>query len=380
MSAGGSSSADASDGVPDTSADRARGLDPGEADAGLVVDAPADGVDEGEPDSAPIPEVTAEAELAAALAVTDAQRVLWPWVARRTRAQVVSLVVISCLALGPLVALISILRADPTPVHVLLEATPAAPDVSRITATALGLSPAAGELRVRILVDPADGLTDDSGRLDRPVALVINDVSGATTRSYAQGDTPTPFEIALPLSEGSTTRYPFDRYRGSLFIVLNDDSGTTAEQLLVALEARSVIDDFALDAALPADSSSGPRSVTVVDWTARRSATTTVYAIWLMLLMWALAVTGLLIIWAVVIWMVEIPFWAFGYFVGVLFALPPLRDSLPGRPPPGTIFDYGSFYWSVTISGINLILILAIWLRRTHAKERLRSIDPTRPG
>src|SRR5690606_30834955 len=107
-------------------------------------------------------------------------------------------------------------------------------------------------------------------------------------------------------------------------------------------------------------------------------ATTTVYAIWLMVLMWGLAVTGLLIMWAVVMWMVEVPFWAFGYFVGVLFALPPLRDSLPGRPPPGTIFDFGSFYWSVTIIGANLILVLAIWLRRTHAEERLRALDPTR--
>ena len=61
--------------------------------------------------------------------------------------------------------------------------------------------------------------------------------------------------------------------------------------------------------------------------------------------------------------------------VGVLFALPPLRDSLPGRPPPGTIFDFVSFYWSVTIIGVNLMLVLAIWLRRTRAQTRLRDLD-----
>lgn len=309
----------------------------------------------------------------------EARRVLWPWVARRTRTQVIALITISCLALGPLVALISILRSDSTPVHQLLDGAPSASDVTNVNATALGLFPATGELRVRVVVDPADDLSDDNGRLAQPIEVVINDVSGATTRTYQEGDTPAPFEVGLPLSEGSTTRYPFDRYRGSLFVVVNEISSSARERQLVSVQARSVIDDFVIRATLP-DQSQDPSPITVVDWTGSRSPTTTIYAVWLMLLMWGLAVTGLLIVWAVVMWMVDIPFWLFGYFVGVLFALPPLRDSLPGRPPPGTIFDFGSFYWSITISGVNLIVLLGIWLRRTHAQERLRSLDPRKPN
>lgn len=373
MSSGGSSSANASDDeAPDEGSDASH-RPVGAEIAGDAVTAveETDGPDE--------TSSSAAADVAATLAAADARRILWPWVARRSRSQVVALVVISCLSLGPLVALVAILRADPTPVHQLTDPVPTAPDVTRVTATALGLSPAAGELRVRVLVDPAPDLEDGNGLLATPVAVVINNVSGATTRAYPVGDSLTPFEIALPLDAGNTTRYPFDRYRGSLIIVVNDDSGRVPEPQLVAVEARSVIDDFAMSAAPPSTVSEGPQPVTVIEWTATRTTTTTVYAIWLMILMWALAVTGLLIVWAVVIWMVEVPFWAFGYFVGVLFALPPLRDSLPGRPPPGTIFDYGSFYWAVTVTGVNLILVLSIWLRRTHAKERLRSIDPTRP-
>lgn len=309
---------------------------------------------------------------------TELQNVIWPWVAKRTRTQVVALVVISCLALGPIAALVIVTRADPTPVHQLVEPLPPAPDVTRVTATALGLSPSAGELRMRILIDPADDISDESGRLEEPIAVVINDVRGATERVYEAGDSPGPFEIALPVSAGTTTRYPFDQYRGSLFVVVREASGASAERFLVAIGARSVIEEFVLSASV-AGEATGPQEVTVLDWTAGRPGTTTVYAVWLMILMWGLAVIGLLIVWAVVMWMVDIPFWLFGYFVGVLFALPPLRDSLPGRPPPGTLFDYGSFYWSVTISGVNLIVVLAIWLRRTHAKERLRSLDPSRP-
>ena len=112
------------------------------------------------------------------------------------------------------------------------------------------------------------------------------------------------------------------------------------------------------------------------DLSAHRPATTTVYASWLMLLMWGLAFTGVLIAWAVVIWQVELPMWVFGYFVGVLFALPPLRDSLPGRPPPGTVFDFVSFYWSITLVGITLILLLVMWIRRARWEIRHRHRGP----
>lgn len=305
-------------------------------------------------------------------------RALWPWVAGPTRAQKVALVVISLLALGPLAGLVVILRADPTPVRVLVEADAPA-EATRVTVTALSLVPSSGELRARLLVEPGADLLREDGRLDQTIAVVVNDARGSTERRFDEGTRPDPFEVTLPVAAGSVVRYPVDRYTGSVVVVLVavDEDGDTP--LPAAVSARSVIDDFVLSGSYAAttDDPAGdePGSLTVVDWSADRPNTTTVYAIWLMLLMWGLAVTGLLIVWAVVIWMVEVPFWAFGYFVGVLFALPPLRDSLPGRPPPGTIFDFVSFYWSVTIIGVNLILVLAIWLRRTRAQTRLRDLD-----
>jgi hypothetical protein len=345
---------------------------------------------DGRVDEATGPEPTGEHP--AAEAPTGAQirqvRALWPWVAGPTRAQKVALVIISMLALGPLAALVVVLRVDPTPVQMLVEG-PATPDATRVTVTALSLVPSSGELRARMLVEPGPDLLRDDGRLDQTIAVVVNDAHGSTERRFDEGTRPGPFEVTLPVAEGSVVRYPVDRYHGSVVVVLVavDDDGDVP--LPASVSARSIINDFDLtgryaavtDDYVSTDSTDAePASLTVVDWTASRSNTTTVYAVWLMVLMWGLAVTGLLIVWAVVIWMVEVPFWAFGYFVGVLFALPPLRDSLPGRPPPGTIFDFVSFYWSVTIIGVNLILVLAIWLRRTRAQTRLRDLDTATDG
>ncbi len=308
-------------------------------------------------------------------AASEARRLLWPWVARRTRTQVIALVLISCLALGPAFALVTILRADPTPVNMLFESPPKRSDVTKVTVTAIRLAPVAGEMQARVAIELSDDLLQEgTEKLDRPVSVTVNGSQG-TTRIFQAGETTAPFEVSLPLTEGNTSRYPFDSYKGSALIVVTADPEGIQKASPSIIEARSIVSDFDLSGSPVTEVTDAGSPFTSVTLSATRPATTTVYAVWLMILMWGLAVTGLLLVWAVVIWMVDLPFWAVGYLVGVLFALPPLRDSLPGRPPPGTIFDYGSFYWSITLIGVNLILVLVVWLRRVQGETRLRALD-----
>lgn len=311
-------------------------------------------------------------------AASDARRLLWPWVARRTRTQVIALVLVSLLALGPAFALGTILRSDPTPVNTLSEAPPTDPDVTRIMVTATRMSPTAGEMQARITIKPSDDLLDDAGRLNEPVSVSVNGAQEGTTRTFPAGETTSIFEVSLPLKDGNTSRYPFDNYRGSAIVVVTIESGGKRVAVPSTIEAQSIVTDFNLSGQPSAEFDPAGQQISEVELEATRPATTTVYAVWLMILMWGLAVTGLLLVWAVVIWMVDLPFWAVGYLVGVLFALPQLRDSLPGRPPPGTIFDYGSFYWSVTLIGVNLILVLVVWLRRVQSESQLRSMNAAR--
>jgi len=296
---------------------------------------------------------------------------LWLGVSRPSKVQLVALVLISCLSLGPLAALVLVLRADPDPV--LLAGPPPSLDESRVTVTAIGLNPSLGEVRFRVSFQPSVDLAGSGGRLDEPITVGVNAVTGTTAFTFDDGQVVTPFEVVVPVSSGSVARYPFDSYEAVLLLAVS--SGPDGEAAVpFGIEARAVVDGFVLGAATPLDTSGFSSSFAAIEWDASRPATTTVWAVWLMVLMWGLAVSGLLIVWSVVIWRVEIPVWVFAFFVGVLFALPPLRDSLPGRPPPGTIFDFMSFYWSVTIVGTTLILLLGVWLRRARGEARLRDI------
>lgn len=303
---------------------------------------------------------------------TPAIRQLKTWVARRTRTQVVALVLVSLLAFGPLFAVVTILRTDQGPVDELISVDDDDPERTQITATFTSVSTTQGEIRTRFTISPARSLVDDGGRLIDPLSIVAN----GTITELRAGEVVRPFEVTLAMGEGSVTRYPFDRYRGQLTLYVTSTTDEEEREFVSFVpRVHSVVGDFTVKAQPRTPDMVGEQQLTAVDWSAVRPATTTVYAIWLMVLMWALSVTGLLIVWSVIMWMVELPMWVFGYFVGVLFALPPLRDSLPGRPPPGTLFDFLSFYWSVTIIGVSLILSLSTWLTRTRAEQRLRALD-----
>ena len=44
----------------------------------------------------------------------------------------------------------------------------------------------------------------------------------------------------------------------------------------------------------------------------------------------------------------------------MLFALPQLRNGLPGSPPFGSIIDWAAYYWALGLVGVSLLaLILA---------------------
>lgn len=82
----------------------------------------------------------------------------------------------------------------------------------------------------------------------------------------------------------------------------------------------------------------------------------------LALLFWALAAGAVMIGWIVLAHNQAVPIWS--YLAGVLFALPNLRNGLPGSPPFGSLVDWGAFYWSVGVTGSVLVALLATWFQR----------------
>ena len=282
---------------------------------------------------------------------------------RPTKLQIAVLGLVTLLSFGPIVAFLVVIGSDDGPSTQLVGGPEAPPDGVQMTATVIDVSPSVGELRVRIALQVQDELSDD-GRPETDLVLRVNDVRGEDIYEFPAGELLRPVEASLALGGGSVTRYPFDRYTSVLFVGLGTESSGEAAPVFLGYDLFSNADQFEVGA-----SSVDPdelSSVAVVELEVSRTATTTLYAVWMMILMWGLAIAGVLVVWAVTIWDVDVPVWSFTCFAGVLFALPQLRESLPGRPPPGTLLDYVAFYWSIAIVGVTLIAVLAIWVQRAH--------------
>jgi len=226
-----------------------------------------------------------------------------------------------------------------------------------------------GELGVRAQITPDISLLSGGGRLKSDLAVASNDVRGNRVTTLPAGQPTGPVEIVTGLRDGSVSRYPFDRYRGRLQLILSQqDAQGTRQEVPATLTVHSVVTDLGITASVAA-----AEPITLgraVDFTVQRSVPTLVFTVWMMVLWWALSISAVLLVWSVAIWRATVPPWAYGYMVGVLFALVPLRGALPGEPPPGGLVDYVSFYWAIVIVGVGLLMLVAYFIRDVREQSR----------
>ncbi|KAI8833740.1 hypothetical protein BC829DRAFT_407601 [Chytridium lagenaria] len=94
----------------------------------------------------------------------------------------------------------------------------------------------------------------------------------------------------------------------------------------------------------------------------RRSGVTKLFSIFVMTVMWVLSLVTLglaLIPWLV--WKkVEPPTISFG--LGLLFALPAIRNAQPGVPPIGNTSDVVSFFWSMMLTASACCIMMVSYI------------------
>lgn len=292
---------------------------------------------------------------------------------RPTKPQIAALVLVTVLSLGPLVALITTLSRNTGPVATLVTGATPPRTGAHLVETITSVTPATGLMTASLQLEPAGGLLDANG-LARELVMRVNDIRGDNEIRFPAGQPLRPVTVNLPLTGSSLSRYPFDRYRSAILVRLETGADATGETTPVELvrftvDVQSQVSDFTVRVDPFADGRTHAAPAVGVGVRLARPTTTTVYAVGVMVLMWGLAIAGIALLWTVTVRGVEVPAWSIGYLVGVLFALMPLRTSLPGSPPPGTILDFVGFYWCIGLVGLTLILLLAVWIQRSRATE-----------
>ncbi|MEY2590351.1 MAG: hypothetical protein QOJ67_2335 [Acidimicrobiaceae bacterium] len=254
-----------------------------------------------------------------------------------------------------------------------------------IDATVLSVSPDKNDMTVRLAFQPQGSFADDNGAPSTDMLLSVSAGSGDVERNFDKGKLMKPSDVTLDLFNGQITSYPFDHYQAQLFVEMATKpkaatsttgagagsaptSATVTEPaepptlIPVTLHLFESLHGFSLQvAAAPPDPE---RTAVDVGLKVDRAGSTVFFSIFIMTLMWLLAIGATALALYVAVGGRKVELAMFSFLGALLFAFPTVRNTVPGSPPVGAYSDYLAFFWAEGLVATSLVVILATWVFR----------------
>ena len=215
---------------------------------------------------------------------------------------------------------------------------------------------------VRIDPNPAGSLVRSGGLtvLTRDVVLYTNTTNGSVAHSYRAGHFMDTFETTVPV-EGDTSTYPFHHLKVQIVALATTAGGVrSGKSVQVRLHISSGLAGYRTSPSSVVREGTLLQVMLHVD----PSLAAVLFVGFIMAVMWGLAVAAI----AVAVNLVarrrrfEGAFAAF--LAALLFAFPTVRNTLPGIPPVGVLFDYAAFFWAEAIVALALLTLIVGWTLR----------------
>ncbi|MBW5481098.1 DUF4436 domain-containing protein [Streptomyces bambusae] len=230
----------------------------------------------------------------------------------------------------------------------------AAADRVDVEAAVQHVDAAARELVLRVRVVPRGTLGEEEG--SAPVA----DLSIQTTAA-ALGDLEfkaherlATKDLQVAITGGSIGDYPFDTYETEIGFWAVLDGKEVPVRMLFANH-----DTLFSVAATPAPA---PQEA-VLGLALSRSGSLLVFAVFMMVVMWALAASVLIGTWYLTTRGEGLVWPALAWMAATLFALSAFRNTAPGSPPIGCVLDWFAFLWAETVIALCLIAVVLTGVR-----------------
>ena len=247
-----------------------------------------------------------------------------------------------------------------TPRERVFAALPETPDKLRLYLDPVSIDPTDDSLQLRLYVTPGEGLLGRAGdTLDRDVTLTTINEGNREQRRFRAEEAIVPATLQLDLDDGSVVAYPFDRYRLNLRLQATDAAAnvpivleTTVWEQLLGYKMRSE----RVGPQQPGEIS------LVVD--IRRADAQIFFALAAYLSMAVVACCALAISGFVFVGQRKVEAALTCALGPMVFALPALRNALPGAPPLGVRADLAVFLWAELAVVLALALFVFCWARQ----------------
>lgn len=204
-----------------------------------------------------------------------------------------------------------------------------------------------GVASIHFLIIPMPGMNNRTSTLQV--------ISNSKVTNFSNLDVVPQIDVSINVFEGSKNLYPFDRYTLNGFIQLME-GGKTVSIYLMSLSTAN--DFWKGDAALSIDPNPPLSNTVYIQIVYSRSNMIIIFSLLIGLFMWLLAISIFLL--STLIWIrgrkVEPP--TIGIACALLFALPSVRNNLPGNPHVGVTFDIASYFFCLLLVGISVLLLI----------------------
>ncbi|MFH0517188.1 DUF4436 family protein [Streptomyces sp. M41] len=224
-----------------------------------------------------------------------------------------------------------------------------------VEAVVQSVDAAGRELVLRVWVTPRGTLGEGDGAA--PVADLSLQTSGATLGDlkFAAHERLTTKDVQVALTGGSISDYPFDTYETDIGF----RAKVGGEQVPVRMMFSNNDALFSISAA-PVS----PRQEAVVALGVARSGSLLVFAVFMMVAMWALAASVLIGAWYLTTGSEGVVWPGLAWMAATLFALAAFRNTAPGTPPIGCVLDWFAFLWAESVIALSLITVVVTGVNR----------------
>lgn len=221
------------------------------------------------------------------------------------------------------------------------------------------------QLRLQVKPTVAGKLAMGPVRLPaRDIDLTVPGVGPPRTISFKRKRRMRPFVLDIPLSDGRIQLYPVDHYQATIEAEATSPAsapGEVAERVPIVIELKQRDHSVQITPQLLPKTEGGE---TVLKLDVGRPFPIVVFT-WFMVGVAAfLGLTVVLVVTSVITGRRKPELGMLGWMSALLFALPAVRNSLPGAPPLGALIDYTAFFWAEALVGLSTMMVVALWF--TH--------------
>jgi len=262
------------------------------------------------------------------------------------------------------------------------------PDRMTVTVLIQKVDPSTARVSAQLELRGSGSLVDErTHELKEDATLTSNAVTNATVVAKAN-ERPEFVSVEFALRDGVITDYPLDSYTTNFFFRVRVGDGTNQHAVPVRVVFDNIDSFFKLTPQQEqsieihrggpgAKTVATPQTLFAATANVKRSTSTVLFAVFIMVFMWCLTIAALIAAWYTASGRLGLFWSALGFLGTLLFALIPLRNAVPGDPPIGSLIDFAAFFIAEGVVSISMIVTVlhGYHIEISHKKQKAASDD-----